>query len=103
MFKLSENEQRSYAKIALEFDSRKKGQKQLQVIEGDEETIASLIGATIKKILDEGFDRKLLEYAIDEGLGRSKKNKIQVKEIHISEENAKDFEELLKKLTGEDK
>lgn len=101
MFK-SEKIDYEYGKIQLQFDSRKKGEKQVQIIEGDEETLSALIGSMIRNLLDNGFDRELLEYAINEGLGKVKKKKIQVKEIHITDENAKDFEKLLRKLTGED-
>lgn len=87
-----------YGKIQLQYDSRIKGVKQMQIVEGDEETIASLLGATIAKLLDGGFDRELLEYAIDNGLKRNKKQEIHIKEIHLSDENAKEFEKLLDRL-----
>ena len=91
-----------YAKIHLSFDSRKKGEKQLQVIEGDEETICALIGATLRQLLESGFDRELLEHAIDESLCRNKKKKVEIKKFQLSDDDAKNFEELLKKITGED-
>ena len=73
--KLFEDE-KFYGEISLKFDSTKKGEKQQQ-----------------------------LEHAIEQGLNESKKKekKIEVKEIHLTKENAKEFEELLKKITGEDK
>lgn len=51
-------------------------------------------------MLESGFDRKMLEYAIEQGLNKSKKEekKIEVKEIHITKENAKEFAETLKKI-----
>ncbi|MBR3002940.1 MAG: hypothetical protein IKF38_05225 [Clostridia bacterium] len=93
-----ENE-KFYAEINLKFDSTKKSEKQQQIVKGDEITISSLIGALIHNLLESGFDRHMLEHAIQEGLKEEKK--IHVKEIHITKENAKDFEELLKKLTRE--
>lgn len=95
------NDDYTYGKIYLHFDSRIKGAKQEQVVEGDQETVASLIGCTIRVLLENGFDRELLEHAINNGLGKSKKNKIEVKKFQLSDEDAKDFEKLLKKLTGE--
>ena len=90
------NEERCYAKINLEFDSTKKGIQKQEII-GDEETIASLLRATITKLLESGFDREILEYAIKKGLNHNIK-KIQVKEIHITKDNEKEFKELLSKL-----
>ncbi|MBR4260922.1 MAG: hypothetical protein IKQ33_03085 [Clostridia bacterium] len=92
-------DEKFYAEINLKFDSTKKSEKQQQIVKGDEITISSLIGALIHNLLESGFDRHMLEHAIEEGL--KEKKKIQVKEIHITKENAKDFEELLKKLTRE--
>ena len=102
--KLFEDE-KFYEEINLKFDSTKKGEKQQQIVKGDEVTISSLIGALIHNLIESGFDRHLLEHAIEQGLNESKKKekKIEVKEIHITKENAKEFEELLKKITGEDK
>ena len=96
------NEERFYAEINLKFDSENKTGKQKQVVKGDEETISALIGALIKNLLESGFDRKMLEYAIEQGLNKSKKEekKIEVKEIHITKENAKEFAETLKKIIG---
>lgn len=94
------NEKRFYAEINLKFDSENKTGKQSQVVKGDEETISALIGALIKNLLESGFDRKMLEYAIEQGLNKSKKEekKIEVKEIYITKENAKEFAETLKKI-----
>ena len=92
-------DEKFYAEVNLKFDSTKKSEKQQQIVKGDEITISSLIGALIHNLLESGFDRHMLEHAIEEGL--KEKKKIQVKEIHITKENAKDFEELLKKLTRE--
>lgn len=94
------NEERFYAEINLKFDSENKTGKQKQVVKGDEETISALIGDLIKNLLESGFDRKMLEYAIEQGLNKSKKEekKIEVKEIHITKENAKEFAETLKKI-----
>lgn len=97
-----ENE-KYYGEINLKFDSTIKGEKQQQIVKGDEITISSLVGALIHNLLESGFDREMLEHAIKKGLNDSKKKpKIQVKEIHITEENEKEFKELLKKIVGED-
>lgn len=94
--------ERFYAKINLEFDSEKIGQPQRQEITGDEVTIASLIGSTLHYLLEHGFDRKVLEHAIQNGLNESKKEKqtkkIQVKEIHLNDGDAEELKNLLKKL-----
>ena len=93
-----------YGEINLKFDSTIKNEKQQQIVKGDEVTISSLIGALIHNLLESGFDRDILESAIKQGLEDSKKKpKIEVKEIHITDENAKEFEALLKKLVGEGK
>lgn len=85
-----------YGEINLKFDSREK-KVQKQIVKGDEETLSALIGALIHNLLESGFDRKMLEYAIEKGLNETenKKSKIQLKEIKITEE---EFKELLKKL-----
>ena len=89
----------NYGEINLKYDSReRKGQK--QVVKGDEETLSALIGALIKNLLESGFDREMLEYAIEQGLNKieNKKSKIQLKEIRITKDNEEEFKELLKKL-----
>lgn len=85
-----------YGEINLKFDSREK-KVQKQIVKGDEEMLSALIGALIHNLLESGFDRKMLEYAIEKGLNETenKKSKIQLKEIKITEE---EFKELLKKL-----
>lgn len=90
------NEERFYAEINLKFDSENKTGKQIQVVKGDEKTISALIRALIKNLLESGFDRKMLEFAIEQGLNKSKneEKKIEVKEIHIT----KEFAETLKKI-----
>lgn len=90
---------RNYVKIHLEFDSSKSIQKPC-VIEGDEETIAAVIGSLIKNLLENGFDEKILRDAIKFGLKeRPYFNKnIVVKEIKVDKNKAKDIEELLNKL-----
>lgn len=90
---------RNYVKIHLEFDSSKSIQKPC-VIEGDEETIAAVIGSLIKNLLKNGFDEKILRDAIKFGLKeRPYFNKnIVVKEIKVDKNKAKDIEELLNKL-----
>ena len=102
MFKMNEN--REFAKINIEYDSNLKTQK-IAEVEGDEETIASLLGTLIYKLIDSGFDKELLEYAIEKALKDSKKktNKIEVKEIHISKENEDEFKKFLEKLLKGDK
>lgn len=101
---LFEENEKFYGEINLKFDSTKKSEKQQQIVKGDEITISSLIGALIHNLLESGFDRQILEHAIEQGLNESKrKKKIQVKEIHITDENAKEFEALLKKLVGEER
>ena len=93
-----------YGEINLKFDSTIKDEKQQQIVRGDEVTISALIGALIHNLLESGFDRKTLEHAIKQGLeDGEKKPKIEVKEIHITDENAKEFEALLEKLVGEEK
>ena len=47
--------------------------------------------------MESGFDREVLEYAIKKGFNHNMP-KIQVKEIHITKENEKEFKELLNKL-----
>lgn len=97
------NKQRFYGKIDIEFDSNKK-EKQVQVVTGDDITISSLVGALIHNLLESGFDREMLEYAICKGLNdtKVKKAKIEVKEIHISKENEEEFKKFLDKvLKGE--
>lgn len=91
--------ERFYAKINLEFDSEKIGRGQKQEIIGDEITIAALIGGTIHQLLEEGFDRKILERAIEEGLNENLTKKIQVKEIKLNDENKQELKEILKKLS----
>lgn len=95
---------RDYAKIHIEYDSEDKNTK-LAIVEGDEVTLASVIAAMIKNMLESGFNRELLESVIKMALEDSKKKeeKTHITEIHISKENAKDFEELLKKLMKEGK
>ena len=90
---------RNYVKIHLEFDSSKSIQKPC-VIEGDEETIAAVIGSLIKNLLENVFDEKILRDAIKFGLKeRPYFNKnIVVKEIKVDKNKAKDIEELLNKL-----
>lgn len=101
---LFNSNEKYYGEINLKFDSTKRGVSQPQIVKGDEVTISSMIGALIHNLLESGFDRHMLEHAIDEGLERGKKKstKVEVKEIHITKENAKEFEELLKKLVKED-
>lgn len=67
-----------YGEINLKFDSREK-KTQKQIVKGDEETLSALIGALIHNLLESGFDRKMLEYAIEKGLNETenKKSKIQ--------------------------
>lgn len=102
--KIFNEEEKFYGEINLKYDSTIKGEKQQQIVKGDEITISSLIGALIHNLLVSGFDRQILEYSINQGLNDSKKKpKIEVKEIHITNENAKEFEELLNKLIGEEK
>lgn len=88
-----------YGEINLKFDSREK-KTQKQFVKGDEETLSALIGALIHNLLESGFDRKMLEYAIEKGLNETenKKSKIQLKEIKITKDNEEEFKELLKKL-----
>lgn len=90
---------RNYVKIHLEFDSSKSIQKPC-VVEGDEETIAAVIGSLIKNLLENGVDEKILRDAIKFGLKeRPYFNKnIVVKEIKVDKNRAKDIEELLNKL-----
>lgn len=89
----------NYGEINIKYDSRKIG-TQKQVVKGDEETLSALIGALIHNLLESGFDRKMLEYAIEQGLNKTenKKSKIQLKEIKITKDNEKEFKELLKKI-----
>lgn len=88
-----------YGEINLKFDSREK-KTQKQIVKGDEETLSALIGALIHNLLESGFDRRLLEHAIEKALNETenKKSKIQVKEIKITKDNEEDFKELLKKI-----
>lgn len=90
---------RNYVKIHLEFDSSKSIQKPC-VVEGDEETIAAVIGSLIKNLLENGFDEEILRNAIKFGLKeRPYFNKnIVVKEIKVDKNRVKDIEELLNKL-----
>lgn len=90
---------RNYVKIHLEFDSSKSIQKPC-VVEGDEETIAAVIGSLIKNLLENGFDEEILRDAIKFGLKeRPYFNKnIVVKEIKVDKNRAKDIEELLNEL-----
>lgn len=90
---------RNYVKIHLEFDSSKSIQKPC-VVEGDEETIAAVIGSLIKNLLENGFDEEILRDAIKFGLKeRPYFNKnIVVKEIKVDKNRTKDIEELLNKL-----
>lgn len=90
---------RNYVKIHLEFDSSKSIQKPC-VVEGDEETIAAVIGSLIKNLLENGFDEEILRDTIKFGLKeRPYFNKnIVVKEIKVDKNRAKDIEELLNKL-----
>mgnify|MGYP003256537103 FL=1 len=90
---------RNYVKIHLEFDSSKSIQKPC-VVEGDEETIAAVIGSLIKNLLENGFDEEILRDAIKFELKeRPYFNKnIVVKEIKVDKNRAKDIEELLNKL-----
>lgn len=92
----SKNEERCYAKIQLEYDSENK-KVQKQVITGDEETIASLLGAAIHHLIESGFDKEILEYAVKQGFETEEK-KVKVTEIHISKDNEKELKDLLKKL-----
>ena len=102
MFKMNEN--REFAKINIEYDSNLKIQK-IAEVEGDEATIASLLGSLIYKLIDSGFDRELLEYAVAKALKDSKKktSKIEIKEILIKGEQAKEFKEYLDNLLKGDK
>lgn len=97
---------REYAKIHIEVDS-KKSKNNVGIVEGDEVTISAAIGALIHNLIEDGFDREILEYAIKTGLEDCKKKRthktIQVKEIHINEENEKEFKELLEKIMKGDK
>ncbi len=97
-------EDRKYARINVEFDSNLKVQK-IAEVEGDELTIASLIGAMIHSLIENGFDRDLLEYTILKELKDSKKQQknIEIKEIHISKDNEDEFKNLLEKLLKGDK
>jgi hypothetical protein len=90
---------KNYVKIHLEFDGSKSVKKPC-VVEGDEETIAAVIGSLIKNLLENGFDEDILRDAIRFGLkDRSYFNKnISVKQIKVDKNKAKDIEELLNKL-----
>ena len=101
---LFEKEEKFYGEINLKYDSTVKDKKQVQIVKGDELTISALVGALIHNLLEGGFDRELLEHGIKEGLeDNRKKPNIEIKEIHITDENAKEFAELLKKIAREDK
>lgn len=97
---------REYAKIHIEVNS-KKFKNNEAIVEGDEVTISAVIGALIHNLIEDGFDRDILEFAVKKGLEDSKKKgnhkKIQIKEIHIDEENEKEFKELLEKIMKGDK
>ena len=99
------NKEREYAKIYIEYDSKKEKQGEA-IIQGDETTISSIIGALIHNLIISGFDRELLEYAILKALKDSEKSKsknIKVHEIHISKDNEKELEEVLRKIVKGDK
>lgn len=76
---------------------------------GTPNILASMIGALIRSMLDNGFDRELLKYAVDQGFIENKsksdkdfedfkKENVIVKELHFDskEEMDKFVEKLLK-------
>lgn len=103
MFRMKND--RDFAKIHIEYDSYNEKQK-MAVVEGDEVTIASTIGALIHNLLESGFDREILEYAISKALNdsyKTRKKDVHVHEIHISKENEKEFAQILDKILKGDK
>lgn len=98
---LFKSKKRDYARINIEYDSESKNQK-IAEVRGDEFTIASVIGALIHNLLQDGFDRELLEHAIEKSLKDSKK-KIQVKEIKLSKETEDELREIIEKIVKEEK
>lgn len=102
---LFDGNKKEYAKIHVEFDIKKVGEGEM-IVEGDEVSLASAIGVLICNMLERGFNRKILEFAILKALKDSEKNtnkNIQVHEIHISKDDEKELEEVLRKIVKGDK
>lgn len=90
---------KDYAEIHIKFDERKQDEEMIKV-EGTQEGLAASIGALIQSMLEDGFNREILEMSILYALEESKKNKkSKVKVIKVdNEEKAKDIEKLLKPI-----
>lgn len=90
---------KDYAEIHIKFDERKQDEEMIKV-EGTQKGLAASIGALIQSMLEDGFNREILEMSILYALEESKKNKkSKVKVIKVdNEEKAKDIEKLLNKI-----
>lgn len=84
----------------------KSGELSCMKVIGSPNMLASMIGALIRSMIDNGFDRELLKYAVDQGFIENKsksdkdfkKENVIVKELHFDskEELDKFVEKLLK-------
>lgn len=76
----------------------------IDVKANNKESVLTALAVFVKELRIHGqIEEHKLKYAFNLGLGKDEKPNVQVKEIHITKENEKEFKELLKKLTGEGK
>lgn len=77
----------------------------IDVKANDKESVLTALAIFVKELRVHGqIEEHKLKYAFNLGLGKEdEKPNVQVKEIHITKENEKEFKELLKKLVREEK
>lgn len=97
LFNLLFNKPEMKSKILIDIDDKE--QKADVEIEGTLPNILTAVSLLVSNLKNHNIPKELIKGAVEIGLEEEKtKNKIEVKEIHISKENEEEFKKILDKM-----
>lgn len=97
LFDLLFNKPEMKSKILIDIDDKE--QKADVEIEVTLPSILTAVSLLVSNLKNHNIPKKLIKGAVEIGLEEEKpKNKIEVKEIHISKENEEEFKKILDKM-----